>query len=354
MRVRGDLVILTGAVILTALIALATPQQEQPSTYSSYDTGRNGYRAFYEILRREGIPAARLEGALGALHRFHGTMIVSENADGRVEMAATDVESLASIVRSGARLVVAGRMLDSERALRLPDTIAMPNASQASTLPSNFTDNVGTVAGSFSSSFARRSGVRPLLIAGGRTVAIEYALGRGTVIAVSAPDVFSNAMLARDRNAWFAWNVVAEPGGVLFDERLHGYVAETSMWSVMPQGARDAVWISIAILLLAIVGNAFRSAPPIMLAPRRPRDSSAYITAMASLLRRARAGESAIERFAQDGARLVRGRPALAARAEIRERLERLEHMTSSSRPSDASVLDAARQYLNLRRELAS
>jgi hypothetical protein len=354
MRIRGDLLVLIGAVIVTALVALSSPQQEPQSTYSSYDTGRNGYRALYEILRSEGVRTGRFEAQLGTLHRSSVTMIVSDNAAGHIVMPGSDVQRLASIVRSGAHLVVTGQMLDSAKALQLPDTVSMPKASTAVALPSLFTKNVSNVAGSFSSAFASRRGVRALLLANRRAVAIEYPLGRGRVIAIGAPDVFSNAVLARDRNAWFAWNVLTGTRGVLFYERLHGYASGSSIWSVMPSGARDAVWICVAIVLLAVVGNAFRSAPPVALAPRRPRDSSAYITAMASLLRRAHAGGNAIERFSRDAARLVRRRPSLSARPEIREWLERLDALASASRPSDADVLAAARHYVSLQRELAA
>jgi hypothetical protein len=353
-RVRGDLLILTGAILLTALLALSSPQEQQASTFSSYDTGRNGYHALYEVMRRERVPTSRFEGELGTLRRFHGTMILSVNDFGRIVVPNADVERLATIVRGGARLILAGPMLVGSEVLQLPDTFAIPNDSSARALPSNFTKNVGTVAGSFGSAFKLRGGVRELLVTRQRAVAVSYRLGRGTVIAIGAPDVFSNALLGRDQNAWFAWNVLAGSGSILFDERLHGYTAETSIWSVMPQGARDSVWICIAILLAAVVGNAFRSAPPVLLEPKRPRDSSAYVTAMASLLRRARAGAAATARFARDATRLARQRPSLSARPEIRAQLERLEEMTYALRPTDAAVLNAAREYLSLRKELAS
>lgn len=352
MRVRGDLLILIGALMLTALLALSAPQQ-QPSTFSSYDTGRNGYRALYETLRRESVRTGRFEGELGALHDLHGAMVLSVNALGRIVMPATDVARLAALVRGGARLVMAGPMLDSSNVLQLPDSVSIPNASQARSLRGRFTHDVGRVAGSFSTAYKMRRGVRVLLVAGRRAVAIEYAFGRGTVIAIGAADVFSNIMLARDSNAWFAWNLLGGVGTVLFDERLHGYETGNSMWSVMPAGARGAVWICIAILVLAVTGNAFRSAPPVMLEPRRARDSSSYITAMASLLRRAHAGSSVVLRFARDAARLARSRASLSARPEIREHLERLERIAETSRPSDAALIGAAQEYVNLRRELA-
>jgi hypothetical protein len=355
MKPRGDLVVLIAGVVVTVVLALLQPQPEAPSTYSSYDTGRNGYRAVYEVLRREGLAPRRFERELGTLHGFTGTFVVSANTFDKILIAPSDIQRLQLLVSAGARLIVLGvpAATTSVKPLAFPGVHPIAQASLAHAAAAPLTGNVRNVAGTFIDAFDKRHGLRPLLTAGGKPVAISYALGRGTVIAVSAPNVLSNAMLARSENAWFAWDLLSGHGPVFFDERLHGYAVGNSVWSVMPSGAHDAVWIVALIVLLAVIAGAFRSAPPVELEPNRPRDSSAYLTAMAVLLRRARAGAAAIDRFADDASRLARMKPSLAARSDIAAELGELRSLSVVPQPSKEQLLDAARCYVTLRKDLA-
>jgi hypothetical protein len=350
---RGDILLFAVAVAIVVVLSLANSrQEEQPSLYSSYDTGRNGYRALYEVLRRERVATGRFEEELGNLHHFAGTMILSANAADGITIDPPDAARLALLVRGGARLVVLGEPDDVlAKALSLPATREIAAVSLARAISGPFTQSVRRVGANVTAVFREKREVRALLIARGAAAAIFYALGRGTVIAVSAPDVFSNSNLASNQNAWFAYDVLSGATPVLFDERLHGYAQGNSMWEVLPSTVRGAVWIALAILLLAVFGGIFRSAPPVTLEPVRQRDSSAYLAAMASLLRRSRAGGAAVARFAGDAQRLARQRRSLAARADIVAELETLEAMREIVRPNDAIVLSAARAYAYVRRE---
>jgi hypothetical protein len=353
MRGRGDLVLLALALLVFIALALARPQSgEQPSVYSSYDTGRNGYRAIYEVMRRERVATSRYEAELGLLRAFAGTIVLSANNGSYVSVDRSDAQLLAQLARDGARIIVMGVPDDAlTRALGTPSTQQIDAASSALAVAGVFTRSVHRVAGSFSTVFKRKRGARTLLLAARRPAAIAYQLGRGTVIAIAAPDVPSNVELALDQNARFAYDILSGPSPVLFDERLHGYAEGTSMWAVLPASVHDAVWIALGVVLLAVVGGAFRSAPPIALEPVRERDSSAYLAAMASLLRRAHAGASAIERFNDDAQRLARQRRSLATRPDVAAGLHALDEMQFASRFNDAAVLAAARTYAWLRKE---
>ncbi len=360
----GEIALLAIGLSIVALLAFLRSQQEPVlSTYSSYDTGPNGYRALYEVMRREDVTTRRFESDLGLLRTGSGTLLVSSSDLERYAsrpsgvLDPSDAARLALFVRGGGRLIVLGDALqfgganavDPPKAASIAAaSVAQPEATGA------FTDGVRQVTANFTAAFApSRRGARTLLGVHGRLVAIEWRVGRGSVIAVTAPDVFSNAVLAHVQNARFAYDVLAGNGPLLFDERVHGYATGTSMWSVLPKSVHAAVWIALAVLALAVIGGLFRSAPPLALEPPRPRDSSAYIASMAALLRRARAGSAAIARLAQDAARLAQMRPSLARGETIAAQLAQLEALQQRSHPNDAAVMTAARLNVRLRKELA-
>ncbi len=359
---RADIIFAGIVLLIVVVLSLAQPQQSSPSTYSSYDTGPNGYRAVYEVMRREGVSAGRLEKDLGTLHAFSGTLLLSP---GEIELvngqftgvvAKSDAALLKRLVQSGANLVVLGAgPLFPREALALPATTPIRLASTAQAIGGDtLTEGVARVTGSFTNAFTWTSKrhVRRLLLVDERPVAIAYRIGRGNVIAIAAPGVFSNDVLASDQNARFAYDVLSEKRPVLFDESVHGYTRSDSMWGVLPASVHDAVWIALLVLVLAVFGGLFRSAPPIALAPARLRDSAAYIASMAALLRRAHAGSAAIDRFAREAQRVARMRPSAAQRSEIAVSLARLEAIRSDSHPSERELLEAANLTTYLRTEL--
>ncbi len=346
------------AIVVVVALTLARPEERAtPSTYSSYDTGPNGYRALYEVMRKEGVPTSRLERELGTLREFHGTLVVSQGTF-LDALGSVDVQRLAALVRAGARLVVLGNVVDASGAqtLHVPGAVTIAQTMVATRVARDSdTDGVTEVTATMTSAFSLRKEprIRTLLAAGGKSVAVALSLGKGSIVAITAPGIFSNAVLARDQNARFAYDVLSSNGALLFDERVHGYAVGASMWDVLPQSVRGAVWLAVAMLALAIIGSLFRSAPPIALAPPRLRDSSAYVASMAALLRRAHAGAAAIERFAEDAARLARNRPGGGKRPDIVAQLALLETLRASTHPDDSALLVAARADAYVRKELA-
>ncbi|HEY9084585.1 MAG TPA: DUF4350 domain-containing protein [Candidatus Tyrphobacter sp.] len=365
MKARGEIALLAIGLGIVILLALAGSQREVAlSTYSSYDTGPDGYRALYEVIRREGVSVHRFEDDLGRLHARSGTLLVSSSDPERFasrlsgSLDRNDAAALTQFVRGGGRLVCLGDALQfaGASAVAPPKTASIDAASFAQPAEDDaFTAGVRRVDARFTAAFpsALPRGARTLLAVRGRPVAIAFPVGRGEVIAVTQPGIFSNAVLARDQNARFAFNALTGAGPLLFDERVHGYARGASMWSVLPKSVRAAVWTTLAILLLAVVGGMFRSAPPLALEPPRSRDSSAYVASMAALLRRARAGSAAIERFAQDALRLARMRPSLARSGAVAAQLAELDALQDLSHPGDAALLAAAQLNVQLRKELA-
>jgi hypothetical protein len=240
------------------------------------------------------------------------------------------------------------------------------SATQASTVASvglnaGVTHVVATIDEAFPLTVPKAT---PLLAAGGGLVAISYPVGKGDVVAISAPDIFSNDHLAQADNAQFAYDVLAGHGVVAFDERLHGYDEDQSFWSALPVPVHVAIFIVIGIVLLALIGANVRFAPPIALDPPGDRDSSAYLDSMGSLLRRARAAQAAVVAFADDAMRRARRRYGLAGgagvadivarvdREETRRAIANLDRMRAIERPDEATLLRAAVLSARLRKDL--
>ncbi len=259
------LLALLGVLVLLASSSLGSP----PSNHSSYDTGRNGYRALYDVLAREAIPVTRLEVPLGELDPHVRVLVLTAPGYDR-----SDVRRLQSFMRGG-----------------------------------------GTVL-----AFAKIPGLSP-------SPHLQSFDGRD----------FGNLALRNDpQRALAVYDAVAGKGLVAFDERPYGYDRTQSLWSVLPAPVHVAFFLSIVAVVLALVDANVRFAPAIPREPPADRDSSAYLRSMASLLRRARAGRSAIERFA-------RAYP----------RSTELAQLAAVTRPSDALVLRAATIYAALRKEHA-
>lgn len=259
-----------------ALIALALASQAEPvSTYSTFDTGRNGYAALFNVLRNEGVRMERLQQPLvfrdPALATIAFTSTAPERSTGGYALYdAGDYERLAAFQRRGGRLVY----------------FASP---QNDPMQRNFK---------------------------------KYKLHVVTLDATR----FTNEALSKDPRAIVqAYDVLAGHGPVAFDERLHGYAIDRTMWSVMLWPVRTAFWIVILAIGLVLIEANIRFAPVLVREPPPDRDSAAYLASMAALLRRARAGRAAIARFAKTA----------AANDE-------LQQLANVPRPSNAAVLRAA------------
>lgn len=295
---RFDSILLAAAAVLFVLLAYersTIEQQRRPSISSAYDTGPNGYRALYEVLRTAGVPVRRFEAALGTLDPSIRTLVVTSYGFGEFgtprPLDEGDAEILRDFVRNGGRLVaIDGQFAGvSDAAPVVGSTVLAAGRSAIAVSNNAYTAGVSSVRGRIDWIFPynERRGL-PLLANDHGIVAMWYRFGRGEVIAITAPALFSNEAIRNAGNLRFAYNVVANHGPAAFDEYVHGYADTATLWSVLPGPVHVAVWIAVAIVALALIGANVPFAPPYLPEPRDERTSSDYVRAVAELLRRSR------------------------------------------------------------------
>jgi hypothetical protein len=364
-------------LIVIAFARSASDSKAVPSVYSTFDSGINGYRALYTILGTRGVSVRRSELDLGLLDPAVRTLVISSvqpeitlpNTRDAIALTSRDLSLLEDFMRRGGRLVVLDTDIGDpgDEKLGLPAVRKVARASSALALADvAATAGVRAVRAAVTVAFPFdiRKAV-PLLATAKGIVALAYPFGKGEMIAIAAPDVFSNANIAQADNAQFAFDVLGGHGPVAFDERIHGYAAEDkSFWAALPAPVHTAVWIVVAIVLLGLTGANVRFAVPLNADPPDERDSSQYLTAMASLLRRAHAARSAVSVFAADAfrrARLRYGLPPQADAAAIVQRTERddvrrdiaaLDRLATFTHPDEAALVRAASINARLRKEL--
>ena len=351
---------------LGLIIALAISSQQSAraaySFYSTYDTGPNGYRALFGLLRQEGATVERLQRPLGLRDPRIRTLVLSSNrADqiagvSRSSFDSGDVRRLQAFVRGGGRLV----LLDGPtNPLYAAFKIVPKPATNVSVLaphllpiaPVSATAGVRgiDVRGASLVPFTSVVGAIPLLGTSDGIAAFERRYGAGDVVAIAAPSALSNQYLAHASNARFAFNILAGHAPIAFDERLHGYAVNSSFWEALPVSVHGAIWIVVAMLVLWLVDANVRSAPALTMERLDERHSSSYVAAMAALLRRARGARVGIAGFYAEAKRRAESRRDRPGVALALEELARLEAMP---RASDAMLLHAAQIAARLRKDL--
>ncbi|HVR45843.1 MAG TPA: DUF4350 domain-containing protein [Candidatus Binatia bacterium] len=298
---RLDVVILVACAAVLALLAYergVTEGEHRASVYSTYDTGPNGYRALYEVLSAAGVPVRRFQRALPLLDPSVRTLVITgyEEDPSAKPLGEQDAVWLRDFVTKGGRLVAidaefagpqdvapgVGTTVRSSVLRQAQDDNAIPLAHNT------FTAGITRLRGTIGWIFPFHDPRVPLLANDKGVVAAFYRVGRGQVVAVTAPAIFSNAQLRNADNVRFAYNAVAGDGDVAFDEYVHGYNDAETMWQALPAAVHAAVWISIGLILVALVGANVPFAPPYLANSPDERDSSHYIAALAELMRRSR------------------------------------------------------------------
>ena len=371
---RNDIIALSLVCAGLLVIGFMTDREPaaSPDTYSTHDARGGGYLAWYRLLRMSGMRVERLERPASALDGSIATLVAANN--GRFSVA--DVAPLARFVRDGGRLIWISAGVDERDRAWKP--LAFPRFRKGSgaidaarpLVPSVVTRGVHAVYGDGSARIVPGAFPPDVPVLGDRTgaVLVRYALGRGRVVIVTDPSLFTNRNLARAGNARLALSIVTSgrAGSVAFDEAIHGYVADRSIWSVFPGPLRAAVIGVVVVAALALYGAAIRTTP--LLPPEREREPStaSYLASVANLLRRGNAARRVAAELADSTYAAAARTLGLAGLADERvlvaayrlrgdedsaETVRRIARICSSERISDAALVELAEYCFALRKK---
>lgn len=356
-------------------------------TRSSYDAASGGYRAWFELLQREGVRVERFERRPAFLDGSVDVYILANETVGNA-IATSQVEeepdafgdgdwfALAKWVKSGGHLVWLTDGSTVPDYLNAPDIVENGPARDDAVVvtPSSIAANVRSVSGTSKLRVPFDADGAPPIIAddtGG--VVATYALGKGSVTVVSDQSLFENGRLALADNATLAFDIatagLSEHGAVAFDEWTHGHVAGDSWWSVLPRPFQIA-FVIIALALVALgIGTGLRFGPAVRLADESERTSEEYLTSMAVLYRRGGAVKEAVVDMADSCLRDVAsglglsegaGDRAIATRLgghggdERAEAVMELDRIRSYEAPTESELVRAAALCVTLRKELSA
>jgi hypothetical protein len=371
------------AVALLVGLGFAGRRQSESSpqvdSFSTYDAASGGYRAFYELLAREGVRVERFRTPLSFLDASVDTLVYVEpdpSNSHQIVPAKGEIAALEAWVRGGGRLLYIG--MDDEAARR--GILHLPEST-----PAAHRRRPGAVAGDFAvlNGVARLSPLTDLrwkrspaalrartLVDDGRgPLALTYSLGLGRVAAVIDERIFENGKIAEGDRARLAY-ALARPGragGVVsFDEMVHGYTISSRWWNLVPRGFAVALCLALVTILVAVAGAAVRFGPPLALPDARDRSSADFIVAFASLLERGRAARSALaDAFASTARAVLRslglaeGTPAAQIashieRADLREDFRSLAALTERDDLGPAEFVRGVALASRLRKEFAA
>lgn len=327
-------------VLVTLAVAGRRSQTSVPlDSYSSYDAASGGYRAFAELLAREGLRVDRFEQVPAFLGPDVDTLVWAEPLAFDPRAGATsraDIAALESWVRAGGRLLYVG--FDDAAAARgvlaLPRT-RLPAARRGAAFiaPSLARAGVTRLDVSAARRYRRgRGGERVLFDDGRGPVAVAYRFGRGTVTAVVDEKLFANGGLARGDAARFAL-ALASPGrrggDVSFDEAVHGHAVPERWWQIVPRPFAIALALAVLALLVAFTGAAIRLGPPLPSEAREDRTTADFIDALGSLFARGKAVRYVLASATRSTARTI------ARALHVRE--EASDDEIAAQIPDDAS-----------------
>ena len=364
------------AVVVLSAVGVARQAAQSPNveSYSSYDVASGGYRAWYEMLEREGLHVERFERLPAFLDAGLDTLIWSDPLPGDPRTSGTtavDVRALEDWVKAGGRLVYLG--FDDGAAktgvLRLPATAGVTRTVRAlSFSPALRGAGVTRLAWPASRRFAGTRGSSELVADRFGRLAVRYAYGHGQVTAIVERGIFSNARLGAPDNARFAY-VLAQPGRpggrVAFDEAVHGFLVPEHWWEIVPRPFLIGVLCAVLALLVAFAGAAVRLGPPIVPPRLREPTSLEFLDSVAGLLDRGHGGRQAVADAVRSTKRTVAGalglpddapNESLAARIEspaLRADFRALVAFEHPLDPEPATLLRAATLAQRLRKEYA-
>ena len=304
--------ILWGLVFLAAygLVAFEARQKGEKGSVraTTYSASRGGYKALYLWLRELDIPIKRWSKSLRELPQEASSILIAdpEVGPGRGELKALDLW-----VKNGGTLTLVVRppnVFLEYFGLRAERSKSKNNEREVLFQPGSYTRGVERIQSKGHSGLNsdRPEWVFHLRDKWGGLLAVKNH-GKGHVIALSDPILFSNGALREGDHAALGLNLLLThrgEGSLLVDEYHHGYGRATSVLSHLGQSRAFAPFLQGMVLLLILwAGIGRRFGPPRSPSREETQTSMAYFKAIGQLFQRAEARNLALEtsvRWIQD------------------------------------------------------
>jgi Domain of unknown function (DUF4350) len=355
--VRRDL--LFGALALIALIAVSLlGRHEKPpvgATRGSADYNAGGYRAWYELMAREGVRVTRYRQHHDALPNSGiDTLVLAFPDRGYPMWNAAERDAVRVWVRGGGRLIDVGLT---------PPTEHDDDKDEVAFLEENRTDR-GPLHGAWAALVAalpRRGSDRLVpakhkkfqTLVGDRAggIAVRYRYGRGEVIGLVSAEMFQNDALQRGDAARLAY-LAARPGTpqgiVAFDEAVRYDIVERPWYRAL--NAPELVALALAALagLLWLLYGIVPLGPPVRLRGPREPTSEEFVDAVAALYQRARARDHARDALVADARRSLDRAPRTSANVAL---AKSVLYTATYSFADDAALVDVAKLARTAREE---
>ncbi|MBP2642549.1 MAG: hypothetical protein H6Q67_436 [Firmicutes bacterium] len=292
--ITSRMTIFAGAAILIVLVMvfLLTPDAKDIA-YSTHNAKPDGTKALFLLLSQEGCRAAQL---LAAAPPEAGLMIVVEPPAG--SLREQDWQRVLAWVEKGNTLLVASDNEDDLYKSLKYELITVTGKKEAQPISSHnpLLKDVQELAFSGQKRLLKQDS---MVLAYGDEQGIylaECEKGKGRVILVTVPDLFTNGEISKKDNLNLFLNIVRLYGkqGIWFSEYSHGYAwADTKDWFTWPLRF-VAIQVALALgLLFYFWGKRFGR--PIPLPSSTGQLIGDYVSSLANIYRLGRARHLILE-----------------------------------------------------------
>ena len=292
------------ALMLVGIVGIDAYQKlrRQPGPPSTYNAGSAGYKALYLWLREMGVPAERWERPLTELTQKADVILT---APPRFDPGPDELKALNTWVRGGGTAVFllpalneAARGLGKEMSTVLHEHEKGQKAM--SFQPGPYIRGQRNIISGIRSPIdsSKPEAIAHSQDAFGNLIVVREE-GKGRVIEIADPSLFSNLRLRQGDHARLALDVLLthfDGGLLLIDEYHQGYGRVNSLAAYVFQSEAFVPLLQVLFLLLLLLGAAGRRFGPAR-PPKREteRSSMEYVRAVAHLFHRVKARRLALE-----------------------------------------------------------
>ena len=307
---------------------------------SSYTTSPQGLAGYADLLARAGHPIVRLRAELADEPPPSGSTVVMFDPP---DVSFDEAQALRSFVEEGGRLIAGGRTFPGwieEIVLTRPTWSPGGAASVRVAAPVPEVEGIETVRTAEDGYWSYPGSTLPVLAAEGAVAASVESVGKGRVVLLADSSILQNGLLGEADNAAFGLQAAGRSTRpVLFVENIHGYSAQQSGWSVIPDRWLYALGGLLLATFVYMWARGRRLGPPEDSDRALPPPRRDYVDALGGILARTR-DVSTVGETLQRGlrSRLTRRTGGAASDEDIRRAASAADLETDDERVLRGSV----------------